>query len=124
MTSRKRAALAGCSVFLLGFAALFRLRRAKRTMKKTAAAISARKIAQSHQTAAVVSTASCKFSLRGEEQVAAHRGRLDRLPASVGPADKDGAVIHAHLLGREIADRVLGQRVAREGKLHCSATER
>ena len=39
-----------------------RLRWTTRTMKKTAAAISARKIAQSHQTAAVVSTASCTFS--------------------------------------------------------------
>lgn len=42
-------------------------------MKKAAAAISTRKIAQSHQTAAVVSTASCTFSPSAvKEQVAAH----------------------------------------------------
>ena len=120
MTSRKRAASAGCSVFFFAWLrSLFSAlavddaddeedRRGDQHEKDRPEPPDGRR--GQHGELHV-------FTLRGEEQVAAHRGRLDRLPASVGPADKDGAVIHAHLLGREIADRVLGQRVAREGKL-------
>ena len=120
MTSRKRVALAGCSVFFFAWLrSLFSAPAAGEADEQEDHRGDQRERDRPEPPDGRRGQRGELYvlTLRGEEQVAAHRGRLDRLPASVGPADKDGAVIHAHLLGREIADRVLGQRVAREGKL-------